>query len=285
MSEITYQSIMSGHRLIGFMMLLALSSERLMVLMMVFPPTSDNVVQGRVRTGLALLWGSFVAYGQGGAVEQMEPLALLAIGMKEALIGVVLGFASSAVFWAAESVGTYVDDLTGYNNVQMTNPSQGQQTTFTSTLLSQFAIAAFWLLGGMQFLLGALYESYQWWPLADLTPVTGRVLESFVLTRTDSLMESVAKLVTPMMLLLLLVDVGFGFVGKMSQKIDVSSLGQPAKGALTLLILALMAGIFIDEVRDQLSLAGVSAEARALARGAGGAAGTPVPPPTSRSSR
>lgn len=272
MSEITYQSIMSGHRLIGFLTLLALSSERLMVLMIVFPPTSDNVVQGRVRTGLALLWSSFVAYGQGDALEHASAALLVAIGLKEALIGVVLGFAASTVFWAAESVGTYVDDLTGYNNVQMTNPSQGQQTTFTSTLLSQFAIAAFWLLGGMQFLLGAVYESYQWWPLADLTPATGSVLQSFVLARTDSLMESVAKLATPMMLLLLLVDIGFGFVSKMSQKIDVSSLGQPAKGALTLLMLALMAGIFIDEVRDQLSLAGISAEARALARGAPAAA-------------
>ncbi|KVV42285.1 type III secretion system protein [Burkholderia territorii] len=267
MSEITFASIQSSHQLVRFLIVLGLCSERLMVLMMIFPPTSDNVVQGRVRTALALLWGSFIAYGQRGLLEQGDAMILVGIGLKEALIGVGLGFAASTVFWAAESVGTYVDDLTGFNQVQMQNPSQGQQTSLTSTLLSQFAIAAFWCLGGMTFLLGAIYESYTWWPLANLTPAGGPVLESFVLAKTDSLMETVAKLATPMMLMLLLIDIGFGFTGKVSQKLDLPSLAQPVKGALTILMLALMAAIFIDQVRDQLSLAGIAVEARALAAG------------------
>ncbi|WP_034185278.1 MULTISPECIES: type III secretion system export apparatus subunit SctT [Burkholderia] len=267
MSEITFASIESSHQLVRFLIVLGLCSERLMVLMMIFPPTSDNVVQGRVRTALALLWGSFIAYGQRGLLEQGEAMILVGIGLKEALIGVGLGFAASTVFWAAESVGTYVDDLTGFNQLQMQNSSQGQQTSLTSTLLSQFAIAAFWCLGGMTFLLGAIYESYTWWPLANLTPAGGAVLESFVLLKTDSLMETVAKLATPMMLMLLLIDIGFGFTGKVSQKLDLPSLAQPVKGALTILMLALMAAIFIDQVRDQLSLVGIAAEAKALASG------------------
>ncbi|WDR97706.1 type III secretion system export apparatus subunit SctT [Burkholderia ambifaria] len=267
MSEITFASIESSHQLVRFLIVLGLCSERLMVLMMIFPPTSDNVVQGRVRTALALLWGSFVAYGQRGLLEQGDATILVGIGLKEALIGVGLGFAASTVFWAAESVGTYVDDLTGFNQLQMQNPSQGQQTSLTSTLLSQFAIAAFWCLGGMTFLLGAIYESYTWWPLGSLAPAGGSVLESFVLAKTDSLMETVAKLATPMMLMLLLIDIGFGFTGKVSQKLDLPSLAQPVKGALTILMLALLAAIFIDQVRDQLSLVGVAAEARAIAGG------------------
>lgn len=265
MSEITYASIQSSHELVRYMIILGLCSERLMVLMMIFPPTSDNVVQGRLRTALAMLWGSFVAYGQRGLLEQGDATILVTIGLKEGLIGIVLGFAASSVFWAAESVGTYVDDLTGFNQLQMQNPSQGQQTSLTSTLLSQFAIAAFWCLSGMTFLLGAVYESYAWWPLQNVAPASAAIVESFVLAKTDSLMETVAKLATPMMVLLLLIDVGFGFTGKVSQKLDLHSLAQPVKGALTILMLALLAGIFIDQVRDQLSLAGIAAEARALA--------------------
>lgn len=267
MSEISYATIQSSHDLVRFMIVLGLCSERLMVLMMVFPPTSENVIQGRVRTALALLWGSFVAYGQRGLLEQGDAMVLVGIGLKEALIGVGLGFAASTVFWAAESVGTYVDDLTGFNQLQMQNPSQGQQTSLTSTLLSQFAITAFWCLGGMTFLLGAIYESYTWWPLDGAMPAGGTILEAFVLMKTDSLMETVAKLATPMMLLLLLIDIGFGFTGKVSQKLDLPSLAQPVKGALTILMLALMAAVFIDQVRDQLSLTGIAAEARALAHG------------------
>ncbi|WP_027793979.1 type III secretion system export apparatus subunit SctT [Paraburkholderia acidipaludis] len=264
MSEITFASIQSSHELVRYLIVLGLCSERLMVLMMVFPPTSDNVMQGRVRTALALLWGSFVAFGERGVLEQGDAMMLVGIGLKEALIGLVLGFAASTVFWAAECVGTYVDDLTGFNQIQMQNPSQGQQTSLTSTLLSQFAIVAFWCLGGMTFLLGAVFESYTWWPLAHLMPSGGHILESFVLQKTDSLMETVAKLATPMMVLLLLIDIGFGFTGKVSQKLDLHSMAQPVKGGLTILMLALMAGVFIDQVRDQLSLTGIAAEARAL---------------------
>ncbi|WP_321816619.1 MULTISPECIES: type III secretion system export apparatus subunit SctT [unclassified Paraburkholderia] len=267
MNDITYQTLMAGHHLVGFVTLLALCSERLMVLMIIFPPTADGVLQGRVRTALALLWSVFVAWGQQGFYEDSTPLLLVAIGIKEALLGLVFGFAASSVFWAAESVGVYVDDLAGYNNVQMQNPSQGQQSSLTSALLSQFAIAAFWLLGGMTFLLGALYDSYRWWPLGALVPAGGQVLESFVLHQTDSLMETVAKLAAPMMLMLLLVDIGFGFTSKMSQKLELGSLAQPVKGALTILLLALLAGVFLAQVRGQIALTGLSAQAQALSRG------------------
>ncbi|MGH8778290.1 type III secretion system export apparatus subunit SctT [Paraburkholderia sp.] len=267
MSSTSYNAIELSHQMVGYMMMLALCSERLMVLMIVFPPTSDNVIQGRLRTALALLWGSFVAYGQHGLLDQKTPLFLIGVGLKEALIGVGLGFAASTVFWAAESVGTYVDDLTGFNNIQMQNPSQGQQTSLIATLLSQFAIAAFWLLGGMMSLLAAVYQSYQWWPLDNLMPVGGQIIEAFVMHKTDSLMEMVAKLATPMMLLLLLIDIGFGFTGKVSSKLNLSSLGQPVKGALTVLMLALLTSVFIEEVRGQLSLSNISAEARAIAHG------------------
>jgi type III secretion protein T len=259
--------IESSHQLVKFLIMLGLCSERLTVLLIIFPPTSDNVIQGRLRTAMSLLWGSFVAYGQRGVLENGDAVVLVWIGLKEAMLGVGLGFAASTVFWAAESVGTYVDDLTGFNQLQMQNPSQGQQTSLTSTLLSQFAIAAFWCLGGMTFLLGAVYESYTWWPLADTVPAGGAILEAFVLMKTDSLMETVAKLATPMMLLLLLIDFGFGFTAKVSQKLDLPSLAQPVKGALAILMLALMTAVFIDQVRDQLSLTGIATEVRSLAHG------------------
>ncbi len=230
MSEITYASIESSHQLVKYMIILGLCSERLMVLLMIFPPTSDQMIQGRVRTALALLWGAFAAFGQRGLLEQGDAMILVGIGLKEALIGIVLGFAASSVFWAAESVGTYVDDLTGFNQIQLQNPSQGQQTSLTSTLLSQFAIAAFWCLGGMTFLLGAVYESYHWWPVDSLAPASSAVVEAFVLSKTDSLMETVAKLATPMMVLLLLIDIGFGFTGKVSQKLDLHSLAPAGEG-------------------------------------------------------
>lgn len=251
-----------------YMALLALSSVRLGTLLIVFPPAGKDVMQGTIRTGMTMVWSSIIAYGQQAQMSQLHGTFMIAVTIKETIIGLMLGYAASIVFWAAESAGSYIDDLTGYNNVQMSNPSTGDKVSLTSTLLSQFAVAAFWLLGGMGILLGAIYESYQWWPLASLTPVPSVIFESFVLHRTDSLMEMTAKLAGPVMLALMMIDIGFGLVAKVSQKIDLSSMSRPVKGLITVLMLALLAAVFVDQVRGQLALSDFRAQAKALVPGA-----------------
>lgn len=258
-----------GDTIVNGSTLLALCSVRMFVVMSIFPPTGNAVLQGTTRNGMALLWSSFVAFGQQALMPRLHGLFLLEVGLKEALIGLMLGFAASSVFWVAEGAGVYVDDLAGYNNIQITNPSRSEQTTLTSTLLSQTVIAVFWTLGGMTFLLGAIYESYRWWPVDSVTPVAANVIEAFVLNRTDSLMQSIAKVAAPLMLVLLMVDLGLGFVTSVAEKLELSQLALPIKGALNVLMLALLIGVFIESLHGEISLAGFLDQLRAL-KGTGG---------------
>jgi type III secretion protein T len=258
-----------GDTIVQGVTLIALCSVRIYVVMSIFPPTGNAVLQGVTRNGMAVLWSTFVAYGQQGLPPRLHGVYLLEVGVKEAFIGLMLGFAASTVFWVAEGAGVYVDDLTGYNNIQISNPSRSEQTTLTSTLLSQTVIAVFWMLGGMMFLLGAIYESYRWWPLDSVTPVAANVIEAFVLNRTDTLMQSIAKVAAPLLLVLLMVDLGLGFVTNVAEKLELSQLAQPIKGALNVFMLALLLGVFIDALHVQISLSGFLDELRAL-HGAGG---------------
>ena len=245
---------------------LGLCSMRLYVMLFIFPPTSDSVLQGVVRNGIVLLFGSFIAYGQPASLmTSLSNLALVEIVVREAVIGLVLGFAASTVFWVAEAAGIYVDDLTGYSNAQMVNPLRQDHSTPTGALRADVAGVGCWALGGMMFLLGVLYESYEWWPLTSNTPVAANVLESFVLHQTDTLMQTTAKLAAPMLFILVLVDFAFGFISKSAEKLDLISLAQPVKGALTVLMLALFVGIFISQVRDQLVLTGLGAQVKSMA--------------------
>lgn len=92
-----------------------------------------------VRNGIVMLFSSFIAYGQPASLfTSLSGTTLVVIGLREAGIGLLLGFAASTVFWVAESAGTYVDDLTGYNNVQITNPMREEQSTPTGTLLARW---------------------------------------------------------------------------------------------------------------------------------------------------
>jgi len=254
-----------GDEFIGFIVLLALSSERLLVIMTILPATADNVLKGPLRSGAAAIWCLFVACGQQVLIPQLRGAFLVIACAKEAVIGVVLGIAASTVFWAAEAIGTYVDDVAGFNNVQMQNPSSGTQTSLMATLLGQLTIASFWMLGGMTFLLGALYESYAWWPLGSFNPVPAPLLEMFAQARLDMLMNMVARIATPMMAMLLLVDLGLAFVSRSAQKLDLMSVSQPLKGVIAVLIVAVLAGSFVSEMRGQISLAGLAQQVKQLA--------------------
>jgi type III secretion protein T len=248
---------------------LGICSIRLYALMTLFPPTGSSVVTGTVRNGVVLMFSAFVAAAQPPSFAQsLTGLTLLTVGLREALIGTVLGFVASTVFWVAEGAGTYLDNLTGFNNAQISNPMDQQQSTPSATLMSQLAVVAFWTLGGMQFLLGALYESYHWWPVASSTPMSTDFLEVFVMHQTDTLMETIAKLATPMLLGLLLIDMGVNLASKSAQKLELSALSQPIKGAVAVLMLAVLCGVFINNVRDQLDLRLFSAQLRVIAQGA-----------------
>ncbi|AIO69318.1 type III secretion system export apparatus subunit SctT [Burkholderia oklahomensis] len=257
--------------LIDDVTLLGICSVRLFVVMSIFPPTADGLSQGVVRNAIVLLLSSYVAYGQpAGFAQTLHGAPLIVTGLRESVIGIVLGVAASTVFWAVEGAGCYIDDLTGYNNVQITNPARDEQSTPTALLLAHIATVAFWTLGGMTFLLDTLYESYRWWPIALASPRGPELLEAFAVHQTDSLMQMVAKLAAPMMLILLLIDCAFGFAAKSASKLDFMGLSQPVKGAMTVLMLALFVGMFVDQAREQVTLSTLSAQFR----------GWPHPSPT-----
>jgi len=258
--------LLYGPLLVQDLMVLGVCSIRLFVIMTLFPPTADGTLQGPVRNGVALMFSIYIAMAQPASFAQsLTGTALLITGLRETLIGTVMGFAASTVFWVAESTGTYLDSLTGYNNAQITNPMRSEKSTPSGTLMSQLAIVAFWTLGGMQFMLEALYESYRWWPVASSVPLDTHFLEVFVLRQTDTMMQMIAKLAAPLLFVMVMIDLGVNVAAKSAQKLELGALSQPIKGAVAVLLLALFAGIFVNEVRDQLDLRLFASQMRSVA--------------------
>jgi type III secretion protein T len=236
------------------LLLIGLCSIRVMAALFVLPATGSQVIQGRVRASLVVMLGAFIAFGVPRPPElvDMEAMQWLGLAAKEVLIGVALGFGASTVFWTAECVGAMMDTQTGYNNVQITNPLSGQASTPISGLLVQLVIAVFWVLGGMLIFIGALMESFRVWPLFSTLPSLSGTAEVFLIQQGGTLLVGVVKFAAPVMLILVLIDVGFGLITRTAGKLEPASLSQPVKGAVTVLLLAFLAGIFIDQVRHLL---------------------------------
>lgn len=235
--------------------LLALCSTRAYVAMLVLPVTNDQVLQGVVRNGLALTIGIFIAFGQPlHVVENVSTVTLVAMILKEGLIGVLLGYAVSTVFWIAEGVGVMIDNQAGYNNVQQTNPLSGEQSTPVGNLLSQLAICGFYLLGGLIALVSLMFESFHWWPLDKLMPEWSQLLERFLQVQVSNYMQAVVKISSAVVMVLLLIDLGIGLIAKTADKLEPNNLAQPIKGAVAMLMLVMLVAVFFEQVKPQLAL-------------------------------
>ncbi len=286
--------LQNGHALVrlggdlhGMLGLLALCCARFYAAMLVLPATNDQLLLGRVRNGTVLLLGAFVAWGQPlGLLESTGPLVFIALVVKEALIGMLIGFAVSVVFWAAEGIGMLIDNQAGYNNIQQTNPLSGQQSTPVGNLLMQLAIVGFYMLGGMMVFVGLLFDSYDWWPLTGMMPSWPVLAERFFPDEVAGYAQTVLKIAGPVLMTLMLIDLGMGLLSKAAEKLEPGSLAQPIKGAATMLLLVLLVGVFFHQVREQLTLRPVAQRLERVFAprdpadpGPAGMASPPVPAP------
>lgn len=248
-------ALWSSHEgLLALLMLLALCSVRILVVFVVLPAASDQVLSGGVRNGVVYAISLFIAAGQpADTLSKIDGMTMLIIVGKEMFIGLVIGYTASSVFWIAQSVGVIIDNMAGFNNIQTSNPLRGEQSTPISNVLIQMAIVLFYVSGGMLFLLGALFESFRWWPLTASLPSLDAMTQSFLISRVDTIASATVKLAAPVMLVLVLIDLGFGLVAKAADKLEPTSLSQPVRGAIALLMLVLLTGALVEQVKTEFT--------------------------------
>ncbi|MCY0387071.1 type III secretion system export apparatus subunit SctT [Robbsia sp. Bb-Pol-6] len=256
-----FEALTGAHaNLQGLLYMLALSSIRSLVIFTVLPATGSQAIPGAARTGAVYLMTWFVAAGQTpAAFDRASIPELLLLTGKEAFIGLIIGYTASTIFWIAEAAGTLIDDLAGFNNVQMTNPLQGEQSTPVASLLLQLSITLFYVSGGMAVLLGALFESYRWWPLAAGVPDFHAAASDLAIHQGENVLLMAVKICTPIMLALVLIDIGLGVIGRAAGKLEPASLSQPIRGAVAVMLLIALTSAVAVQVRDALHFTGFAA--------------------------
>jgi type III secretion protein T len=239
-----------------FLLITLLCSLRMFAAFSIFPATSQQAIEGTARAGIVMLIGSFIAFGQpADLTSHLGGANLFILLTKEAFLGLLLGYVGSTVFWVAESAGALIDNVAGYNNVQQTNPLSTQQTTPVSGTLLQLCVTLFYTFGGFLFLISTLFETYLLWPIASLTPEPVAILERFIILQTDTLMTQTVKIASPVLMIMVLIDLSFGLVAKTAGKLEPNSLAQPVKSTVALLVVLLSLNVFVQQLTVSLSLA------------------------------
>lgn len=216
-----------------------MTTPRLMIIFWVVPFFSGQMLSGFVRSAIVVMLAVFFSPMAGEALPTMALVTWLVVIFKEVLIGLMLGLAFGLFIWSIQSVGDLIDFQTGSANAAFFDPVSEHEGGPTSSFLTQLAVTLFIAAGGLLTMLAIVVESYQIWPLTSFLPRLDAVLEQFVVRQGDTLFSWIVRLATPVILVLLLAELGLGLVGRFVPQLNIFVLSQPLKSLLATLMMIL----------------------------------------------
>jgi type III secretion protein T len=229
----------------------AMTLPRLFAVFAVVPFLSGGMLTGMVRNGLLLMLAIFMSPIAG----DMPPLSMgmwLLIAGKEALIGLLLGLGFGIFIWAIQSVGDLIDFQTGSSNASFFDPVAGHDNGPTGEFLGWLVITLFVAGGGLLALLGVIVDSYRLWPVASFYPNVGKVIEEFAIRQGDTLFLWIVKLASPVILVLLVVEIGIGLISRVAPQLNVFVFAQPIKSLLATLMMLLFLYFVYESLQEFL---------------------------------
>ncbi|MBF0035726.1 type III secretion system export apparatus subunit SctT [Citrobacter freundii] len=215
--------------------------------------TSRNLSGALIRNALMLaimlpLFPAIAALPYFAAPLKVDSNFLLTLG-SELLIGGIIGFVAAIPFWAIGSAGFLLDTLRGSSMGSIFNPMLGESSSLLSNLLTQMLTALFFMSGGMNQLLTALYASYAVVPPGSHF-FPGMSMLSFLRQQWELLSALMLAFSLPGMAVMLLTDAGMGLLNRSAQQLNVFFLAMSLKSILALLILMLTLGVVFEKYRQ-----------------------------------
>jgi flagellar biosynthetic protein FliR len=216
----------------GWLEAMLLASVRMTAFLVVAPPFAHHAIPARVKAMLGLGLGLAVS---GRAAQEYVPLdtaGFITGIVLELATGLALGFLVYLVFAAIQSAGGLVDLFSGFQMAQAFDPQMMVNGAQFTRLLQMAALALLFASDGYQLVIGGLTGSFAAFPLAGGIDLA-RPVEAMVQAVTGMFLCAV-QIAGPLLVVLLLADVGLGLLTRVAPALNAFALGFPLKILLTL---------------------------------------------------
>jgi type III secretion protein T len=221
---------------------LVIAMPRLTGLMFGLGILQGKVVPSVVRNGICMSISIFVYPVMQQSLPAVLPntLPLVLLLAKEFIIGLTIGYAFGLIINVLENVGGLIDVQAGTSNAAIMDPLSGNQIGPSSAFLKQFAISLFVMSGVLVHLILQTARSYTWWQWDSFMPNWPMFnATNWLLSQTGTFWELTAKIAAPVIVVLLLAEVGLGLINRITPQFDVMAIAMPIKVLLAMLVMAL----------------------------------------------
>ncbi len=219
---------------------------RIMSFIFVCPFFGGNQTPNPVKIGYGLLL-SILLYG---AVPFYPPdyntvVGYTVIVLKEAMVGLLIGFAVTLCEQIAAFAGTVVDMQVGLSMVSLMDPATNQQVTITGSIYSQYLTIALLVTGMYQYILRALVDSF------TLVPINGAVINSdkLLVVLLNFMKDYIIigfRICLPIFIITFITNVVLGVLAKVSPQMNMFSVGIQIKIIVGLVIMFITVAMLSD---------------------------------------
>lgn len=170
-------------------------------------------------------------------------LQLLGFAIEQIMIGLCVGFMISCIFTAVQAAGEIIGMQIGFSIVNVFDPENQQPESIISRYFYISAVMIFFAIGGHHFLVRTIHESFTSVPLGRF--VLSGNLFPIILNETTIMLTTAVKLSAPVLMTILISNVGMGIVAKTVPQINVFIVGMPLNIGIGLMTLYVTMSVFL----------------------------------------
>jgi len=203
------------------------------------PVLNSNRVPPQVKVGFAFLM-AMVLYpivGRDAAALPGDILPYGALVLKEAAVGISIGFVANLLFSAVQMAGELADLQTGFAFASLVDPFSGDRTSIVGQFQMMFAGLVFLGVDGHHVLLNGVADSFRLLPLGNIA-VDAHVADGVMSICSRTLVIAL-QIGAPVIGAVLLGDIALGLLARTVPQLNILVLGFPIKMLLGLIILLL----------------------------------------------
>lgn len=186
--------------------------------------------------------------------QVVAELPLLSLVLKEAVIGLVLGFAFAAPYVAATTCGEILDNQRGATVAKAIDPAAGVEASILATLMGFLWTVSFTMGGGILRVMTALAESYRYLPLVEPLSLNAGVASAAASLLGQALMAGIL-VAAPAFVAMLLVEITLGVLSRFAPQLNPFSIAMAVKSLVACLILTMYFGGWAFDFMNSISVA------------------------------
>lgn len=177
---------------------------------------------------------------------------LILLCSREIMIGLTIGFLTRLFFFTVSMTGELVSVSIGLGAAQIFNPMMGTNNNTIEQFYLSIATLIFFALNGHHLLIGAIAQSYELIPLAQMKLHVGPYVE--IATFTQDMMVMGLKMCAPILGAILISNVAMGILGRAIPQINVLVTSMPVTLMLGFGLMILCIPLLVMEMNGVLNL-------------------------------